>query len=575
MPYAAAAGAETGENTVTDARGPVRPRTPPGAHRRPASAPPPRRPPAQYEPHLDGIFTYCLSVLCEHDEATAALADVLVMAERNRSRLRDRGLVRAWLYALARHACLRRLSERTTSRRSGRAGGRHDAQKADAGAAVPPVPAETAARRRRELAALAWPEAAGTAPDQREALELAVRHGLTAEEVGAVVGLEPARARALLSRAACEVERTRAALAVVETGRCPALARLAGDTQVLLGTALRRELVRHVDECPDCRAAAERAMAQGPWPGTRTPAVLAVVQAPGAVALAAAAPAARADEAGAAGASCGRVPAARVPSPRFDRRGFPLDARDRAARRAQFRHRAVTTTVVAAVVAAPVLALWAAYRGGEAAPTAHDVPVSAPDGDFEGGRLVNGQSPGGHREKGRHQDGYRGPGASPDTPGTPPGAPSAPGGPKAPGDRVSVSSSPSAQEPGPSRPGTPAPGRLTVDAQPSGEDTVITLTASGGSPVNWSAYTQAPWLVLSQTSGVLRPGESVTVTVTVDHAREPEGPWSAQVTFDPSGTTVTIDGTGPAPASPPPPAESESPSEAPAEPGGPATGTGG
>ncbi|MER7185061.1 hypothetical protein ABT404_37295, partial [Streptomyces hyaluromycini] len=39
------------------------------------------RPPARYEPYLDGLFTYCLSVLCDHDAATAALGDVLALAE--------------------------------------------------------------------------------------------------------------------------------------------------------------------------------------------------------------------------------------------------------------------------------------------------------------------------------------------------------------------------------------------------------------------------------------------------------------------------------------------------------------
>ncbi|MBK3638212.1 hypothetical protein JHN52_36145, partial [Streptomyces sp. MBT97] len=40
-----------------------------------------QRPPARYEPYLDGLFTYCLSVLCDHDAATAALGDVLAFAE--------------------------------------------------------------------------------------------------------------------------------------------------------------------------------------------------------------------------------------------------------------------------------------------------------------------------------------------------------------------------------------------------------------------------------------------------------------------------------------------------------------
>lgn len=545
----------TGPETVTWAGGHRRGQSVPPGRRSPPPAPAPSlRPPARYEPYLDGLFTYCLSVLCDHDAATAALADVLAMAEANSSRLRDRRLTHAWLYALARHACLRGLSARES------ASGAEPPARTVPGHAVPD---QTAARRRRELAALAWPEAAGTAPDQREALELAVRHGLQAEEVGAVLGLEAGQARALLSRAACEVERTRAALAVVETGSCPALARLAGDTHVLLGTALRRELVRHVDECAECRAAAERAMASGPWPGTRTPAVLAVIQAPGAAALAAVTATGAGAGAGGgpgdgpSGRSRARSQAHRAPAPRFDRRGFPMDTRDRAARRARLRHRAVTTTVVAAVVAAPVLALWAAYRGGQES-TAHDVPVSAAEGDLKDGRLVNGQSPGGGAADRHRQGDGRAPGVSSDGAGRSDasGTPSPADGGSGASD--TSSSSPSASGPGPSRPGQPSPGRLTLDAQPQGEDTVITLTASGGSPVSWSASTQSPWLVLSRTSGVLQPGESTTVTVAVDHDREPEGPWSGRVTFAPSGTSVTISGSGPAPSPSPPPSDSPS-----------------
>ncbi|MCZ0971341.1 hypothetical protein O1L55_07305 [Streptomyces albulus] len=99
-------------------------------------------------------------------------------------------------------------------------------------------------------------------------LELAVRHRLAPEEIAAVTGADPAATRTLLAAASCEVERTRAALAVVEFGRCPDVARLAGDGQMLLGAALRRELVRHVDDCAECRRTAERATAAGPWPGT-------------------------------------------------------------------------------------------------------------------------------------------------------------------------------------------------------------------------------------------------------------------------------------------------------------------
>lgn len=240
-----------------------------------------QHPSTRYEPYLDGLFTYCLSVLCDHDAATAALADVLVLAERRGQRVpgspADR---RPWLYALARWACLRKLAEAKQKRQGSHAAGRHGAHRGTGPEPGPAVPEDVQEQRRRELALLAWPEAAGTTPEQREALELAVRHHLAAHEVAAVLGLGLAAARELLASAACEVERTRAALAVVETGTCPGVARLTGDRQLVLGTALRRELVRHVDDCPRCRRTAERAV-PGRWPGAAvTPAELPVLPAP-------------------------------------------------------------------------------------------------------------------------------------------------------------------------------------------------------------------------------------------------------------------------------------------------------
>ncbi|MEV5446115.1 hypothetical protein AB0N23_26755, partial [Streptomyces sp. NPDC052644] len=79
-----------------------------------------QRPPARYEPYLDGLFTYCLSVLCDHDAATAVLGEALAVAERQHGRCpADPSLRKAWLYALARWACLRELARRRRARHSG------------------------------------------------------------------------------------------------------------------------------------------------------------------------------------------------------------------------------------------------------------------------------------------------------------------------------------------------------------------------------------------------------------------------------------------------------------------------
>ncbi|MGW7612208.1 BACON domain-containing protein [Streptomyces sp. NPDC054766] len=500
-----------------------------------------QRPPARYEPYLDGLFTYCLSVLCDHDAATAALGDALALAERRGPRgPESAGDRRAWLYALARWSCLRKLTEARRKRQAAHASGRHaphgsdpqgvskgpreeaalkrahkaaaDRRAAEALSAVP-VPQEVQDDRRRELALLAWPEAAGTTPEQREALELAVRHQLAAHEVAAVLGMDLAAARELLASAACEVERTRAALAVVETRVCPSVARLTGDSRLVLSTTLRSELVRHVDDCPRCRRTAERAVA-GAWPGTSvTPAALPVLQAPHAALRVAMA----------------HAPRARGSAPRFDRRGFPMDPKDHAARRDRLRARAVTTTIVATVVAAPVLALWAAYRGapltgegvdGRPASTSEAQDPEGLDGGQAGGYENAGNAsagPGSHFSKGS---------GSPDV-------------------SVEVVSARGS-----------TPGHLSVAAGSSGDTTLVTLTASGSSPVHWSARTGVSWLYLSQSSGTLEPGGSLTIKVYVDHLREPAGHWTGRVAIAPAGAVVTIAGYGKAGSSHPDPAAS-------------------
>ncbi|GHC73738.1 hypothetical protein GCM10010349_51740 [Streptomyces flavofungini] len=511
----------------------------PGARKRVVPRTVTQSPPAHYEPFLDGLFTYCLSVLCDHDAATAALGEVLVLAERRGAR--PDGDTRAWLYALARWMCLRALAEAKQRGRHGAqsgaggtagsaaasgvsptaagepsgdspAGASPTAPAPDAGAPVAPGAAapidEIARARRRELAQLAWPEAAGTTPEQREALELAVRHRLAAKEVAAVLGLDPAAARDLLASAACEVERTRAALAVVETGTCPIVARLTGDNQVLLGTALRRELVRHVDDCPRCRRTAERAGSSA-WPGTAvTPAALPVVAAPRVALHHAMAHAPRAQR------------RTRGGGPRFDRRGFPMDPKDHAARRERLRARAVTTTVVATVVAAPVLALWAAYRGAPLTGEGRDGrSASAAEAD---------DGPGGRGGRGRED--YENAGNARTTPDR------FRDGRGGPGVAVAVIS--------PGSPAGPGAGRIGVQARSHGGVTLITLTGGGSSPVRWSASTGASWLALSRSAGTLSPGESVTIRVYVDDDREPPGHWSARVSIAPTGAVVSLEGYG-------------------------------
>jgi DNA-directed RNA polymerase specialized sigma24 family protein len=558
-----------------------------------------RRSAAYDDAYLDGLFTYCLSIMCEHDTATAALGEALALAERQHEhgrRPKGPALQRPWLYALARWACLRRLAAQ---------------RQHEDGGPGPMAPRATdgddARRRRRELAALAWPEAAGTSPEQREALELAVRHQLPPREIARVLRLSDEATRALLTAAACEVERTRGALAAVESGGCPAVAVLGDDDRrLLLGPRLRRELVRHVDECPSCRLIAQRAMVSAGWPGSSASSAssasptLSATATRGSTVIGS-----RASRLPVLAAPRAAVNAARLAvrraraqhAPRFDRAGFPLPERDRSARRERLRGRAVTTTVVASVLAAPVVALWAACRGapvtGDVSGTAREGAAAAvADGDPEAYGTGDPRDRDGERDGEGDGDGAgegRG-GAGPSAdPGDPAAGPSAqddaaselPGDGDGAGDGSGPADETGSEGEGDgdgasggagggssggtggdgTEPGT-GTGRLTADAESTDTGTRITLSASGEGPVEWVAVADADWLLLSQGSGTLRPGETAVIEVTVDREREPSGPWQGRISVEPAATVITVEGNGqaepeepepePEPTTPPP-----------------------
>ena len=75
-------------------------------------------------------------------------------------------------------------------------------------------------------------------------------------------------------------------------------------------------------------------------------------------------------------------------------------------------------------------------------------------------------------------------------------------------------------------------------------DVDVILWNSGTSPVSWTARTDASWIGLSATSGMLAGGAQTVVHVLVDDSAEPNGPWTAHVRFDPSGEMISISGVG-------------------------------
>lgn len=156
-----------------------------------------------------------------------------MVAEAHIGELHAPSMLRPWLYAIARSECLR--SQQTS-------GALHDA--------VIARPDQPDADRRL----LAWHVVMSLAADEREVLELTLRHGLDAESAALVMGLPAIGIRNLLAEGRVHLEHALAGEILARHGvhgcpeRAEALQGWAGEMTV----ALRERLVLHAISCQVC-----------------------------------------------------------------------------------------------------------------------------------------------------------------------------------------------------------------------------------------------------------------------------------------------------------------------------------
>src|ERR1700743_2641616 len=67
---------------------------------------------AAYDKYAGDLYGYCQSLLRDPNDAADAVQDTFVIAASKLAGLRDPGRLRAWLFAVARNECLRRLKSR-------------------------------------------------------------------------------------------------------------------------------------------------------------------------------------------------------------------------------------------------------------------------------------------------------------------------------------------------------------------------------------------------------------------------------------------------------------------------------
>ena len=197
-----------------------------------------------YDQYAESLYGYCRWMLAEPADATEAVQDTFVIAAGKVGGLDDARKLRPWLYAVARNECHRRLPS---------AGAVLD-EEADAFAETEAFAAASDDAERADLRRLVRSVLSGLNVDEREALELGLRHDLHGADLAAVLGVSRKQAHALVARTHAQLEETVGALFIARTGRraCYGLATLLAGVDGRLPPSTRKRINDHADQCETC-----------------------------------------------------------------------------------------------------------------------------------------------------------------------------------------------------------------------------------------------------------------------------------------------------------------------------------
>jgi RNA polymerase sigma factor (sigma-70 family) len=196
-----------------------------------------------YRRYANRLHAYSRALLADGDAAADVVHDTFLIANERVAQLREPDRLGAWLYAIARSECLRRLRLRKRT--------------APMVEELPPPGDGTdpgRAVQAAEVRALVHAAAAGLNHGDREMIELAIRHDLSAGEIASVLGVSANHAHARLSRARGQLEAALGALLVARgrAGRCPELEQLLAGWDGQLTALWRKRIHRHVQDCLSC-----------------------------------------------------------------------------------------------------------------------------------------------------------------------------------------------------------------------------------------------------------------------------------------------------------------------------------
>jgi RNA polymerase sigma factor (sigma-70 family) len=199
-----------------------------------------------YDRFADRLHDFCAGMLADRDAAADCVQDAFIEAVTCLSDLREPEKLRAWLYGIARHRCLRRLRDRRREQPS-------DALPEIAS----PEAGPDALASRTELADLIAEAAGGLSDRDRSVLELSYRHGLDGPELADALGVSQTNANTMVYRLRETMERCLGSLLVcrrarTNPNRCSELATILHGWDGQFTILMRKRIARHIDDCAVC-----------------------------------------------------------------------------------------------------------------------------------------------------------------------------------------------------------------------------------------------------------------------------------------------------------------------------------
>ena len=203
---------------------------------------------AIYDRYGATLYDTAAAMTRHRDDAADITQDVFVVAAERMSQLRDPSRLKPWLFAILRNEVYRRSGKRKRVVLT-------DFTEPTAEMALPPQSAdETSELEYQELAELVRGAAFGLDERDQLVLELSIRQGLDGDDLADALGVSAQQSYNLVHRMRQRTERSLGAYCVARGGRedCDELAKILAGWDGEFTVLIRKRVARHVDGCETC-----------------------------------------------------------------------------------------------------------------------------------------------------------------------------------------------------------------------------------------------------------------------------------------------------------------------------------